>query len=213
MSTVQIPSSGGGVGALASPRTFPHVHRDTTPRARVCRSLFGPVDHEELNREMKAKLREISERDQQRWNFNFGAGVPLLGEYEWEEAAGEASPAFYQECVRTARSRAAGASHRPAQQPQEEEDSGICSAESRVFPENVNENKSTGSLGFTGKLSCKKTARRKRPSPLTNTHITDFYCKRRSGVVVGGVKHSGGDHSSGRKPFPSAEQTPRKQLR
>lgn len=213
MSTVQIPSSGGGgVGALASPRTFPLVRRDTPPRARVCRSLFGPVDHEELNREMKAKLSEISERDQQRWNFNFGAGVPLLGEYEWEEAAGEASPAFYQECVRTARSRAAGASLRHAQQPpggELEEDSVIRSAESRVFPENVNENKSSG---CTGKLSCKKTARRKRPSPLTNTHITDFYCKRRSGVV-GGVKQSGGDHSSGRKPFPSAEQTPRKQLR
>lgn len=203
MSTVQLPSS-GVVGALASSGTSPLIRRDTAPQARVCRSLFGPVDHEELNREMKAKLRQIAERDQKRWNFNFGAGVPLLGEYEWEEAPGDASPAFYQECVRPGRSRAAEGSQKPAQV-----DSVMCSGERRVFPENVNENKSSGSLGTPGKLTCKKNARRKRPSPLTTTHITDFYSKRRSSV---GVKQS--EHSS-RKPFPSAaaEQTPRKQIR
>ncbi|KAL7857751.1 hypothetical protein AOLI_G00178530 [Acnodon oligacanthus] len=139
MSTAQFSSSSRSVlGTLASSssssRSFPLIRRDTPPpNARVCRSLFGPVDHEELNREMKEKLREIAERDQRRWNFNFGAGVPLLGEYEWEETPGETSPAFYQECVRAGRrSRAERASQTPAQRPGEEEegDSGSTSSES-----------------------------------------------------------------------------------
>ncbi|XP_072529916.1 cyclin-dependent kinase inhibitor 1 [Salminus brasiliensis] len=210
MSTVQLPSSGvlgpPASSSSSSSRTFPLIRRDTVPRSRVCRSLFGPVDHDELNREMKAKLREISERDQKRWNFNFGTGQPLPGEYEWEEAPGETSPAFYQECVRAGRSRAVGGSQKPAPLPKEE-DSVSCSRDSRVFPENVTENQSSGS-GGSGKLTC-KTVRRKRPSPLTTTRITDFYVKRRSSD---GVKQR---ERSSRKPFPSVaeEQTPRKQIR
>lgn len=73
-------------------RAFP-IHR----RGSVCRNLFGPVDHEELSRELKAKLREISERDQCRWNFNFETNTPLPGSYEWEEMSPCSTPVFYQE--------------------------------------------------------------------------------------------------------------------
>lgn len=83
-------------------RTFP-LHRRTT----VCRNLFGPVDHEELSREMKDKMREISERDQQRWNFNFEANTPLVGDYEWEEVPVDTSPGFYQDSVQNERSKVA----------------------------------------------------------------------------------------------------------
>ncbi|KAF5884446.1 cyclin-dependent kinase inhibitor 1C-like, partial [Clarias magur] len=74
------------------------------PRRIVRRSLFGPVDHDELDRDIEAKLREISGKDEQ-WNFNFASGTPLLGDYEWEGAAVEATPAFYQEAVKAAKKR------------------------------------------------------------------------------------------------------------
>lgn len=85
----------------AARRTFPHL-----ARTKVCRSLFGAVDHEELNCEMKRRLQELSERDQSRWNFNFEQDVPLPGNYEWEEIAVSTVPAFYQESVRNGKARA-----------------------------------------------------------------------------------------------------------
>lgn len=81
-------------------RTFP-LHRRTS----VCRNLFGPVDHDEVSREMKAKLREISERDQQRWNFDFEANTPLDGDYKWEEVPVDKTPVFYQDSVQIDRTR------------------------------------------------------------------------------------------------------------
>ncbi|MCI4393125.1 hypothetical protein PGIGA_G00153800 [Pangasianodon gigas] len=88
----------------AARRTFPLLSR-----TKVCRNLFGPVDHEELSCEMKRRLQEISERDQSRWNFNFEENVPLPGHYEWEEIAVSAVPSFYKESVRNGRARAANA--------------------------------------------------------------------------------------------------------
>lgn len=92
--------SSSALERLVARRTFP-LHRRTS----ACRSLFGPVDHDELNREMKAKLREISERDQQRWNFNFEANTPLVGDYEWEEVPVDNTPVFYQDSVQNDRTR------------------------------------------------------------------------------------------------------------
>ncbi|XP_010894224.2 cyclin-dependent kinase inhibitor 1Ca [Esox lucius] len=73
-----------------------YLHRRTS----VCRKLFGPVDHDELSRELKAKLREISERDQRRWNFNFEGDTPMPGIYEWEGMSKDSTPAFYQESTK-----------------------------------------------------------------------------------------------------------------
>ncbi|KAL7867615.1 hypothetical protein SRHO_G00089990 [Serrasalmus rhombeus] len=197
MSTAQFSSSSRSVlGTLASSssssRSFPLIRRDTPPppHARVCRSLFGPVDHEELNREMKEKLHEIAERDQRRWNFNFGAGVPLPGEYEWEETPGETSPAFYQECVRVGkRSRAEKASQTPAQRPREEEkDSDSNRRESfrelradsseRTAPE-----KSSGSRTPAGRLTCRGVLRKRPSSALNTTLITGTAAERRGANV------------------------------
>lgn len=88
----------------AARRTFPLL-----ARTKVCRNLFGPVDHDELNCEMKQRLQEISERDQSRWNFNFEQNVPLPGNYEWEEIAVSTVPSFYQESVRNGKARAGNA--------------------------------------------------------------------------------------------------------
>lgn len=98
MSNVQLSCS--ALERLVARRTFP-LHRRTS----VCRNLFGPVDHDELNQEMKAKMREISERDQQRWNFNFDTSTPLDGDYEWEEVPVDKTPVFYRDSVQNGRTR------------------------------------------------------------------------------------------------------------
>ncbi|XP_029624380.1 cyclin-dependent kinase inhibitor 1C-like isoform X2 [Salmo trutta] len=89
MTNVQTPTG------LASPV----AQRVTLPRrhSSVCRNLFGPIDHDELNRELKATLKEISEQDQRRWNFHFETDTPIPGSYEWEGISAESMPAFYQE--------------------------------------------------------------------------------------------------------------------
>uniref|UniRef100_A0A8C8K7V9 Cyclin-dependent kinase inhibitor domain-containing protein n=1 Tax=Oncorhynchus tshawytscha TaxID=74940 RepID=A0A8C8K7V9_ONCTS len=85
---------------LSTPMTFP-LHAPTG----VCRNLFGPVDHDKLNRDMKSKMREISYRDQQKWNFNFEAEVPLPGDYVWEETPVDTSPVSYQDSVQVGMAR------------------------------------------------------------------------------------------------------------
>lgn len=66
-------------------------------RESVCRTLFGPVDHEQLRRDLQQRLRDIMEEDSRRWNFNFQAGAPLDGRFQWEEVPAERAASFYQE--------------------------------------------------------------------------------------------------------------------
>uniref|UniRef100_A0A672PF38 Cyclin-dependent kinase inhibitor 1Cb n=1 Tax=Sinocyclocheilus grahami TaxID=75366 RepID=A0A672PF38_SINGR len=80
---------------LAPPKTVPQ--RSAEKRPGTCRNLFGPVDHDELRQELSSKLREISERDQLRWNFNFSEGQPLDGDLRWEESRAEDCPRFYRQ--------------------------------------------------------------------------------------------------------------------
>ncbi|XP_062248875.1 cyclin dependent kinase inhibitor 1Ca [Platichthys flesus] len=68
-------------------------------RESVCRSLFGPVDQEQLRRDLKLRLREMSEQDSRRWNFNFQAETPLPGRFQWEEIPSDCAAAFYLEPV------------------------------------------------------------------------------------------------------------------
>lgn len=123
----------------------------------VCRSLFGAVDHEELNRDIEAKLREISERDQKRWNFNFVAGTPLLGDYEWEGTAAETTPAFYQESVQVGKRRAVAPQVKPhTEAPNRENCARKDAASGAVSPESAS----------TGTQSC---TRRKTRARFTTT--------------------------------------------
>lgn len=80
----------------------PGAQRATLPRrhSSVCRNLFGPIEHDALNRELKAKMKEISERDQRRWNFHFETDTPIPGSYEWEGMSADSTPAFYQESTK-----------------------------------------------------------------------------------------------------------------
>uniref|UniRef100_A0A3Q2V7Y2 Cyclin-dependent kinase inhibitor domain-containing protein n=1 Tax=Haplochromis burtoni TaxID=8153 RepID=A0A3Q2V7Y2_HAPBU len=63
------------------------ISSPTRRRESVCRNLFGPVDHSQLRRDLKLKLKEIIEQDRRRWNFNFECETPLPGRFQWEEAA------------------------------------------------------------------------------------------------------------------------------
>ncbi|XP_078583812.1 uncharacterized protein LOC144866322 [Branchiostoma floridae x Branchiostoma japonicum] len=83
------------------------------PRSSACRRLFGPVDHEELERDLRSQLAKIEEDSQRKWNFDFKSDCPLEGRYEWERVSGV--PSFYIGRVNISVSPAAAASHAPEQ--------------------------------------------------------------------------------------------------
>ncbi|XP_061077178.1 cyclin dependent kinase inhibitor 1Ca [Conger conger] len=224
MSNVQLSSS--TQERLAARRTFP-LHA----RTGACRNLFGPVDHEELNREMKSQLREISERDQRRWNFNFEADSPLSGDYEWEETPVDSTPVFYQDSVQTGRRRvtmsmpvnvkpcsdmtSTDCSTQDVQTPRPAEER--LSSPEATLPRSGEVNQENCSVKLnSGKQSRKTTvcARRKRTSTTsltttTTTHITDFYMKRKR-VPEGKQSENSTQNST---PAIPVEQTPRKRIR
>lgn len=204
---------------LVARRTFP-LHRRTS----VCRNLFGPVDHDELSREMKSKLREISERDQQRWNFNFETNTPLDGDYAWEPVSVDKSPAFYQDSVQVERSRVPAT---PVKQPPTPTECALPETprmdvlERLALPESsscppcpteVNQENRKDELN-SGKTRKQSPCVRRKRTPVTpdnNTRITDFYAKRRRTAERKSIDMSA-CHLS-KSPIP-VEQTPRKRIR
>lgn len=58
-------------------------------RSRVKRALFGPVDHEaiqrHLDRDSQELEREETERMRRTYNFDPKSDKPLEGEWKWEE--------------------------------------------------------------------------------------------------------------------------------
>uniref|UniRef100_A0A1A8FXP8 Cyclin-dependent kinase inhibitor 1C (p57, Kip2) n=1 Tax=Nothobranchius korthausae TaxID=1143690 RepID=A0A1A8FXP8_9TELE len=214
MSHVQLSSS--ALERLVARRTFP-LHR----RTGVCRNLFGPVDHDELSRDTKAKLREFAERDQQRWNFNFETNTPLAGDYEWEEVSAEKTPAFYL--------GSAPQSGRDLEPPTPVKqrpslDSGVPETDTHgdvmerlaapgsstaPGPAETNQENRADKLnsGSPRQVPC---VRRKRTSAAdSNTHITDFFVKRKR---TADVMVSGDARHLSKSPIP-LEQTPRKRIR
>jgi len=218
MSSVQLTSS--TLERLVARRTFP-LHARTS----VCRSLFGPVDHDELNREMKSKLREMSERDQRRWNFNFEADTPLAGAYQWEESPVNTTPGFYQDSIQVGKTRTVATAIKvkqcPDSSPQEPssqdvsplcEDRLVSSESSTPSTAEVNQENCAVKLN-SGKTIRKQVqcTRRKRvaTTEANTTHITDFFVKRRK-VTETKTNESTCQLSSSSI---SIEQTPRKRIR
>ena len=52
---------------------------------RVKRALFGPTDHEENLRFVQNELKKHRSEASSRWNFDFDAGKPMSGPFDWEE--------------------------------------------------------------------------------------------------------------------------------
>lgn len=65
------------------------------PKPSACRNLFGPVNHEELNRDLNRHLQEMEEAYRRKWNFDFQNHRPLEGRYEWQAVEKGSSPDFY----------------------------------------------------------------------------------------------------------------------
>ncbi|EQB78982.1 cyclin-dependent kinase inhibitor 1B [Camelus ferus] len=65
------------------------------PKPSACRNLFGPVNHEELTRDLEKHCRDMEEANQLKWNFDFQNHKPLEGKYEWQEVEKGSLPEFY----------------------------------------------------------------------------------------------------------------------
>ncbi|TRY93572.1 hypothetical protein DNTS_016419 [Danionella cerebrum] len=197
-----------------------HVARRTFPllaRTKVCRNLFGPVDHEELHCEMKRQLQEISERDQSRWNFNFETNSPLPGDYEWEAISEDTLPCFYKDTAQTKRARVAQCES-VAGDASSTADCGITRApEAEDIPNQTNEPNQeniSGALNSKATRSSAFRSRRKRSlfpaTPANSTpQITEFFPKRKR------LQESKQDERSHLQAGASSsvEVTPRKTIR
>lgn len=51
---------------------------------KVCRKLFGEVDHEQLKIDAEEMMSSCLEEAQQKWNFDFKNGIPLEGDFKWK---------------------------------------------------------------------------------------------------------------------------------
>lgn len=192
----------------AARRTFPLL-----ARTKACRNLFGPVDHEELNCELKRRLQEISERDQSRWNFNFEEDVPLPGKYEWEEIAVSTMPAFYKESVRNGKTRAVNAKDAESSPGCGCTNEAQSSASEAPNPSAaLNQENRSGALNARKRVSpvCRRSKRSSVPDTFRNstTHITDFFPRRKRSVDCKPTERTSQSSSS----IP-AEVTPRKRIR
>ncbi|KAK5874336.1 hypothetical protein PBY51_019291 [Eleginops maclovinus] len=142
-------------------------------RESVCRSLFGPVDREQLRRELTQKMREITEQDSRRWNFNFQTETPLQGGFQWEEIPAESAANVYQESA--------------------QQRTGVCSAHTEEHERLSDREESGGadqencsSVSNTRKcpaevtpVRMKRTLSKSATKPRSNARITDFFAKRR----------------------------------
>ncbi|XP_064308591.1 cyclin-dependent kinase inhibitor 1C [Phalacrocorax carbo] len=167
-------------------------------RSPVCRSLFGPVDHEELGRELRNRLREMGEDDQRRWDYNFHTDTPLPGpgRLRWEEVEGGAVPAFYRETLQVGRRRVPLRRAPPSPPPPPpaaagKGPGGRLSRENRAAPR-------------------RRGMRLRRRGP--TARITDFFARRKRPAEP----KAAAERPAGCPPPPAAmpaEQTPRKRLR
>lgn len=75
------------------------------PKPSACRSLFGPVEHHELKRELTEHLKKMEEAAAEKWDFNFSTHSPRPGNrFIWELLDSKDLPGFYSGPERPVRS-------------------------------------------------------------------------------------------------------------
>ncbi|XP_041083705.1 cyclin-dependent kinase inhibitor 1-like isoform X1 [Polyodon spathula] len=82
--------------------TMAPQNRILTPsfNTSVCRSLFGPVDREQLRAEFQESMRKTLEEATHKWSFDFVNESPLEGgDFQWEGVPGGKVPVLYHPCV------------------------------------------------------------------------------------------------------------------
>lgn len=56
---------------------------DITPSRALCRQLFGPIDHSQLQEDLTRELTKMDQEATTKWNFDFVNDKPLEGNYLW----------------------------------------------------------------------------------------------------------------------------------
>ncbi|XP_014840512.1 PREDICTED: cyclin-dependent kinase inhibitor 1-like [Poecilia mexicana] len=93
-------SSGGTMTSESENSTLQGIDALKLTVGPVRRNLFGPVDHQQLQRDFQQLLRMSVEVANKRWNFDFQRDVPGEGtDVEWVELGCQDVPAFYRSCL------------------------------------------------------------------------------------------------------------------
>ena len=72
--------------AICFPPLCPRRERpNIIPSRSVCRQLFGPVNHEQLKADLQSEKRKLLADNNEKWNFDFENGIPLVGRYRWQK--------------------------------------------------------------------------------------------------------------------------------
>ena len=92
------------------------------PSRRACRSLFGPVDHDEVKKTLAREMDDLDTRQKMQWNFDFKNEVPLAGKFHWERVTPEDTrvPAAYKVMLRHLEPKDEQSSDEDAPAPTEE---------------------------------------------------------------------------------------------
>ncbi|XP_003200962.1 cyclin-dependent kinase inhibitor 1 isoform X1 [Danio rerio] len=122
------------------------------------RSLFGPVDREQLQREYRAALRRDLEDASRRWSFDFASEKPLEGgDFHWEGVSGVRVPLLYRACQEKQQKRPCEA-HQPGQSAAGKENIPKTPERCAALPHEV-----------------EKTPEKSSELKRKQTNITDFY--------------------------------------
>ncbi|XP_051975573.1 cyclin-dependent kinase inhibitor 1B-like [Xyrauchen texanus] len=71
------------------------------PKPSACRNLFGPVDHEELKKDLQRHLKAMEDAAAEEWNFDISTHTPRAnGRYQWEALDIRSVPGFYSQSER-----------------------------------------------------------------------------------------------------------------
>uniref|UniRef100_A0A8B9LA65 Cyclin dependent kinase inhibitor 1A n=2 Tax=Astyanax mexicanus TaxID=7994 RepID=A0A8B9LA65_ASTMX len=147
------------------------------------RSLFGPVDREQLQAEYRDALRKDVEDASRRWGFDFASEKPLDGgDFQWEGVPGARVPALYRACTvgeeprpQTAESISASSTSASASSTPS---SSFCSAAGK---ENVPK---TPERYASLQQNLENTPEKQNSLKRKQTNITDFYQAKRRVVAT-----------------------------